>query len=78
MSLRFNNIMARLPYFALKSLNLHQHGAVVLKNGTPVAFGFNSVSGVHFRHAEVDAINKYLRIHGIKGWEKPKSCILHA
>lgn len=74
-SSKFQNILNRLPSYAMKSLNLHRHGAVVLKNGTPVSFGFNAVVGKQFRHAEVDSINRYIRQQGIKRFEKVK-CLL--
>ena len=77
MSSKFQNILARLPALAVKSLNTHQHGAVLLKNGVPVSFGFNAVSGINFRHAEVDAINRYLRQQCLKRRFKEKSCLLH-
>lgn len=67
---RFQNILKRLPNLAMKSEFNHQHGAVVLRNGVPVAWGFNIIRGNRTCHAEFDAIRNYLNNNGIKGWEK--------
>ncbi len=68
MSSKILNIIATLPRVAIRSLNVHQHGAVLIKNGRPVSYGFNSVQGDKFRHAEVDAIDRYLRSHNVNGY----------
>jgi deoxycytidylate deaminase len=85
-SIKFVNILARLPAFASKSTNQQHHCAVVIKNGVPVAFGINVIKGCEFLHAEVNAILNYLKQQGIRSlsikqarlYERPeKQCILH-
>lgn len=72
---KFQNILKRLPQIASKSAVNHQHGAIVIRNGVPVAWGFNNIKGNRTYHAEHDVIRKYLSLRGIKGWEKGQ-CIL--
>ncbi len=72
---KFYNILRKLPRHAIKSDINHQHGAVLVKNGSPIVWGFNSIKGEHTYHAEHDVIRKYLSLKGIKGWERGQ-CLL--
>ncbi len=69
-SLRYTNLIARLPGIASKSTQNHQHAAFVVKGGVPVAWGFNHISGKRTIHAEVDALRRYLSGRSIKCRER--------
>lgn len=75
MSNKFSSILRKLPQLATRSDCNHQHGAVVVKNGTPIAWGFNSIKGGRTYHAEHDVLRKYLALKGFKGWQRSQ-CIL--
>ncbi len=67
---KFAGILRRLPLMALKSDVNHQHGAVIIKNGSPIIWGFNSIKGEKTYHAEHDVLRKFLYLKGFKGWER--------
>jgi hypothetical protein len=71
-SLRF---LHRLHAIANKSSVSHQHAAVLVYNGNPVAWDFNSIKGKHTHHAEFSVIRKFLISRGNLGFVK-KSSIL--
>jgi hypothetical protein len=70
LSSKLSNICSRLPSHACKSVMNHRHSAVLIKNGNPVSFGFNTIKGERTYHAEHDVILKYLYQRGIKGRQK--------
>lgn len=57
---RLRALMSKLSNIARKSEINHQHAAVIIRNGNPVAWGINSIKGNNTCHAECDAIRKYL------------------
>lgn len=68
MNNKFHSLLKGLSQHAIKSCLQHQHAAVILKGGTPVAWGFNSIKGIKTYHAEHAVINKYLSDRGLKVW----------
>lgn len=72
LSSRMLNILDRLPYYADKSNINHQHGAVLIKNGSPIIWGFNSIKGNNTYHAEHEVINRYLLSQRLLYREKGK------
>jgi pyrimidine deaminase RibD-like protein len=64
----FNQYFDKLQETAKKSSILHKHGAVVIKNGKALSWGFNSIVGLRPCHAEIDAIKKYLISKGMLGY----------
>ena len=66
MNTKLANVLATMPHIANKSQLNHQHSAVILKNGTPIIWGFNNIKGLRTYHAEHDAIRKYLAMKCIK------------
>jgi hypothetical protein len=76
---KFLNILATLPHIANKSQINHQHSAVIIKNGTPIIWGFNNIRGVNTYHAEHDVIRKYLAMKCIKGGNEIRPwCLLRS
>lgn len=75
MNSRLCNIINRLPAHAAKSLLVNQHGAVLVKNGTPLVFSCNKIIGGVTMHAECDVIRRYLLSQGIQCREKER-CLL--
>ncbi len=65
LSNRLNNILAKLPSIADKSNISHQHGAVLIKNGIPVVWGYNKIQGLSTVHAECSVIKQFLLSKGI-------------
>jgi len=72
---RLQNMLSRLPALASKSIQNHRHGAILLKNGTPVSWGFNAIRGNKTWHAEGDAIRRYLLSQGILHYEKQQQVL---
>lgn len=70
LNLRNQSILNKLPDIAKKSLAIHTHGSVLIKNGKPVAWGFNSVNGNTTIHAEPSAILNYLIRNGVISGKK--------
>jgi hypothetical protein len=68
-------MLSRLPELANKSIQNHRHGAILLKNGTPISWGFNVIRGNTTWHAEGDAIRRYLLSQGILNYEKQQSIL---
>jgi len=66
MTKKILGILATMPIIANKSQINHQHSAVLLKNGTPVVWGFNNIKGITTYHAEHDVIRKYLAMKCIR------------
>ncbi len=64
---KFAGLLRKLPLMALKSSIQHQHGAVIIKNGSPIIWGFNSIKGQKTYHAEHDVLRKFLNLKGFKG-----------
>jgi hypothetical protein len=64
--LHFQNLLTKLSKTAEKSIICHQHGAVLLKNGTPILWGYNNIVGNVTLHAECSVIRQFLRLKGIK------------
>lgn len=56
---RILNKLARIaenvPYMT------HSHGAVLLKNGVPLAYGWNNIRGESTIHAERHVLEQYIR-----------------
>ena len=67
-SARLTKLFSKLIDNAKKSDIMHQHSAVLMYNGAPVAWGFNRISGNKTHHAEHDAIRKFLLSRGMIGW----------
>lgn len=72
---KLHSLLSKLPEIANRSVQTHKHGAVLIKNGRPVAWGFNVVKGNKTWHAEGDAIRRYLLAYGERRYEK-QQCIL--
>jgi len=70
--MKLSNILSKLPAYAMKSSICHQHGAVVIRNGSPIVYGFNEIKGNNTYHAEHDVIRRYLALYGLKD----KQCLL--
>lgn len=75
MNNKLRNIINRLPKHAAKSLLINKHGAVLIKNGTPLVFSYNKILGSATMHAECDVIRRYLLSQGIRCREK-EPCLL--
>jgi hypothetical protein len=75
LSKRLQNLLYRLPFEAEKSVQQHQHGAILIKNGAPISWGYNVVRGNKTWHAEGDVIRRYLITQGVMNYEK-QQCIL--
>ena len=60
----------KLPLIAAKSHVNHKHAAVIIINGKPVSYGFNSIRGGRTEHAECAALRSYLISRGFLGWFK--------
>lgn len=71
MTLKFSNILRKLPRIASKSNLNHQHAAIVIKNGAPIVNGFNHIKGNKTYHAEHAALVNYLSLYGFK---EPQYC----
>lgn len=63
---KWQNIICRLPGLASKSQLTHQHSAVVIKSGKPVAYGVNQLSGGKTYHAEHSALIRYLAGYNVR------------
>jgi hypothetical protein len=61
-------ILPKLIDTSEKSIITHQHAAVLLINGNPIAWDFNSIKGKRPLHAEVAVIRQYLISRGLIGW----------
>jgi hypothetical protein len=48
----------------------HKHAAMILLNGSPMAYGINDMRGVTPYHAESSVIRSYLISCGMLGWVK--------
>lgn len=72
---RLHKLFPRLTELAKTSDINHQHAAVIISNGNPVAWGINMIKGKHTHHAECAAIHRYLISRGNLGYVK-ESCIL--
>lgn len=70
MNIKLRNVVNRLPVHASKSSLLNQHGAVLVKNGAPLMYGYNKILGSVTMHAECDVIRRYLISRKIRYWEK--------
>jgi hypothetical protein len=66
MSSRIFNLLPKLCEFAEKSTICHRHGAVLLKNGTPITWSYNNIKGNNTLHAEHNVISQFLRIKGVE------------
>jgi hypothetical protein len=66
MSTKIINLISKLPAYANKSPINHKHSAVLLKNGTPIIFGYNKIIGNKTMHAECDVIRRFLLSKGLK------------
>ena len=60
---------------ANQSAIMHKHSAVILSNGTPKAYGINTIRGARPFHAEANAIRSYLINRGLLGWVKEKGIL---
>ena len=67
------NFIDKLIETTKLSCNIHKHAAVLLLNGKPIFYNFNSIIGNKSYHAEVAVINKYIRSCGFVNFNK---CIL--
>lgn len=65
-----NNLLKRLPRLAQKSNINHQHAAVLMKGGSPVAWGFNVIKGSKTFHAETNVIQRFLMSRGFQSFGK--------
>lgn len=65
---RISKWIPKLSDKAAESHIVHQHAAMLLVNGTPNAFGVNSIRGARPYHAESDVIRSYLINRGLIGW----------
>jgi len=72
---RLRNLLPRLSNLARTSQINHQHAAVLISNGTPVAWGVNAIKGKNTCHAECDVIHRYLISRGNLGYVR-EQCIL--
>ncbi len=63
---RINSLLDKLSLVAKKSNFCHQHGAVLLKNGVPIHWGYNQVIGGYVYHAEQSVLRAYLKSCGFK------------
>jgi hypothetical protein len=72
---KLRGLFSRLSAYAAKSDMLSKHGAVLIKNGAPMAFSYNKIVGTKTMHAECDVIRRYLLSRGIRCFEK-EACIL--
>jgi hypothetical protein len=69
------NASSGLSRYAVRSSIKNQHGALLLKNGRPMYYGFNEIKGNFTYHAEHDVLRRYLAANGIYDWEKER-CLL--
>lgn len=71
-----NNLLPGLAYYASQSpVKYFRHGAVLVKSGKPISYGFNKVSGGKTYHAEYSVIRSYLQKCGLVDYVN-KYCIL--
>lgn len=75
LSTKLQNLLSCLPSHAERSIQNHKHGAILIKNGDPISWGFNVVRGNTTWHAEGDVIRRYLNTQGVLHYEK-QPCIL--
>ena len=67
---RLRGLISRLPEYASKSSLSNQHGAVLIRNGSPYMFSYNKIIGHKTVHAECDVIRRFLISQGIRCFEK--------
>lgn len=72
---RLRTYITKLIEMAKKSDINHRHGSVLIYNGTPVAWGFNSIRGSNTNHAECDVIRRFLAGRGYLGYLKEQSLL---
>ena len=65
---RMSKILDKLCQISAMSKIIHQHAAVVIYNGDPVAWGFNTIRGNKSIHAEIAAIYQFLCDRGFAHW----------
>lgn len=68
--MKINNFLNRLISVSKQSVNVHKHAAVLLLNGKPIIYNFNSIQGIKSIHAEIAVIRNYLNLHRIVKNEK--------
>lgn len=71
--MKFDKFLPLLIEYACKSEVTHRHAAVLVYGGKAVSWGFNNISGNRTRHAEFDAIRKFLISREFGQYEK---CLL--
>lgn len=67
---RLRNYINKLVEMAKKSDINHRHASVLIYNGNPVAWGYNSIKGINTNHAECDVIRRFLVARGFIGYLK--------
>lgn len=67
-----SSVFNRMTDYAAKSDMMSKHGAVLLKNGVPMAFSYNKIVGTKTMHAECDVIRRYLMSHGVRKLQRGK------
>lgn len=64
LSNKFSKFLPKLINHAKQSTVNHQHAAVLIYNGDPVAWGVNNIKGNKTYHAEVEVIYRFLLNRG--------------
>jgi hypothetical protein len=74
---RIQSFLHKLPTLAQKSdlANSH-HGAVLICNGAPMVWGFNTIKGLDTHHAEFDVMRRFLISQGMLGYVRNLSSLL--
>lgn len=67
---RLNKFLKWLPKLAVKSDINHQHAAVLMQGGSPVAWGFNTIKGAKTFHAEMSVIQRFMTSRGFQSFGK--------
>jgi hypothetical protein len=68
-------LLSKLSRVASNSQINHQHAAVLIHNGNPVVWGFNTIKGHKTHHAECDVIRRFLISRGNLGYVKEQSIL---
>ena len=74
---KLDRFLPRMIGIAEQSLMSHQHGAMVIYNGSPAAWAFNTIKGGNTFHAEMEAIGQFLTNRGFGNFVRNVQCILY-
>lgn len=69
---RLERLLGKLSDIAKQSIIQHRHSAVLINNGVPVSWGYNSIIGTKTHHAEYAAIKSYMLQCGLIGLVKSR------